>query len=304
MTDAQLQALVAVADLGSFTEAARRLGTSQSAVSHALAALEEALRVTLVQRNAHGVRLTDIGQRTARDARQVIELKAKIRQDADASRRLRIGTLRVGSFGVTASRRLLPPIIERFAERYPGIEVLVNEGSDDEVEQWLRDGSVDVASVTLPNDEFDVVPLAEDLVQVVLPASHPLAAEREVDARRLSEFPFIFGSGGCELLLRRAAQGATLDIRHRIRESDTILSMVARGAGISLMPALALPDPLPDGVVTRPVHPFTPRRVALAVRKRDIAPLPCRAFLEVARAVAARRNGVGAVPAPRVRRAR
>jgi DNA-binding transcriptional LysR family regulator len=284
MTDAQLQALVAVADAGSFTGAATQLRMSQSAVSHAVAGLELALRVSLVRRGARGVQLTEAGEATARHAREILRLKTRIQEEADASRRLQRGTVRVGSFGVSASRALLPPLIEAFARGHPDIEVLVSEGTDDEVVEWVRDGTVDVGFVTLPNDEFETLAIAEDEIVLVLPTSHPLAGEKRIEPRRLEGEPFIMSTGGCEHLVRDAAADVTLDVRHRIRESDTILAMVSRGMGISIKPRLSLPDVPPPGIAFLPLEPPRLRQVALAVRRRDDASLACLAFLKLAAA--------------------
>jgi DNA-binding transcriptional LysR family regulator len=298
VTDAQLQALVAVADSGSFTAAARRLGMSQSAVSHALAGLEEALGVTLVHRSARRVRLTDVGERTAAHAREVLRLKGVIKQEADAARRLRGGTVRVGSFGVSASRRLLPPIIEAFARRHPSIDVLVQEGSDPEVERWIADGTVDVGFVTLPNDGFDTLPIAEDEMRVVVPARHPLAESRArgVSPADVGRYPFIMPTAGCERLICDIMGDVRLDVRHRMREVDTIVAMVARGMGISIKPRLALPDVLPADVVALPLAPARTRRVALAVRRSADASPTARAFLRVAAQVRAAPNATPNAP--------
>jgi DNA-binding transcriptional LysR family regulator len=255
---------------------------SQSAVSHAVAGLEETLRVTLVHRSARHVRLTEVGERMARHAREVLRLKAVMQEEVDAARRLRRGTVRVGSFGVSASRRLLPPIIDAFARSHPDIDVLVSEGTDDEVERWIHDGAVDVGFVTLPNDTLDAVPLAEDEMRAVLPARHPLAAASYVAPRDVAAYPFIMSTGGCERLICDIMGEVPLDVRHRMREVDTILAMVGRGMGITIKPALALPDVLPNEIVTRPLSPVRMRRVGLAARRRRDASLAAQAFLKTA----------------------
>jgi len=284
MTDAQLQALVAVADCGSFTGAARHLGLSQSAVSHAVTGLEQALRVTLLERSARAVRLTEVGEQTVRHAREILRRKTLIQEEADATRRLQRGTLRIGSFGVSATRRMLPPLMDAFARRYPDVAMLVTEGTDDEVRGWIHDGTVDVGFVTLPNDALETLPLAEDDFYAIVPASHALAAHARLQPRQLAALPFIMSTGGCETVVLEVMRGVTLDVRYRIRDVDTILGMTARGAGVSIMPCLALPDELPAGAVSRPLDPLRRRRVALAVRPGSDVSLPCRAFLRLAAA--------------------
>jgi DNA-binding transcriptional LysR family regulator len=281
-TDAQLQALVAVADAGSFTGAARRLGMSQSAVSHAVTALEETLRVSLLERSARGVQLTPIGEQTVLRAREVLRLKELIWRDAEASRGLRDGVVRVGSFGPTASRHLLPPILKSFAERYPDLTVRVMEGSDQEVEEWLHRRKLDIGFVTLPSERFDTVHLAQDEMMVVLPAAHPLAARARIEPRHLADYPFIMSTGGCEPAVLEILNEHRLDVRYEIREVHTIVEMVANGAGLALKPALSLPDPLPLKVVYRPLEPARIRHVGFAVvNRRKLAPA-VRAFFKVA----------------------
>ena len=282
MTDAQLQAFVAVAEQGSFTIAGRQLGLTQSAVSKAVTGLEESLRVALLIRHARGVHLTDVGQRMVVRAREILHLKALMRQDAEATSGLRQGSVRVGSFGISSSRHLLPPMLEAFSRAYPGIPVTVIEGSDQEVEHWLREGRVDVCFVTLPSEEFDTIRLAQDEMTAVLPANHPLAAETRIAPRQLSQYPFIMSTGGCEPAVRELLCEAPLRVRYHIREGHTILALIQQGAGVTIMPSLALPNPLPEGVVCRPLDPPSPRAIGLAVAGRKEASPACRAFLKVA----------------------
>lgn len=131
MTLVQLQVLIAIADSGGFTAAAAQLGMSQSAVSHALGALEQELGVTLVERGRPGVRLSEAGKRIVAHARAMSSLEEHIRQEA-ASRGVAAGKLRIESFP-SVSARLLPGILRRYTSRYLGVEVVLFEGTDDEV---------------------------------------------------------------------------------------------------------------------------------------------------------------------------
>lgn len=282
VTDAQLQALLAVADQGGFTAAARHLQMSQSAISHAVAALEKALQVELLVRSARGVQLTDVGRRVVEHAREVLRHKALMRQEAESAGGLRDGAVTVGSFGPTASRQLLPPLLQHFRHRYPGLEVRVLEGSDQEVEQWLREGRVDLGFVDLPNEEFDAAYLARDEWVAVLPATSPLAAQARIQPAQLSTYPFILSTGGCEAQIQRLVSENDYEIRYQIREVQMIVEMVAQALGVAIKPALSLPDPPPPGVVYRPIDPPRPREVGLACANRNKLSPAARAFLKVA----------------------
>lgn len=80
----------------------------------------------------------------------MLGLADAIRQEASDARSMKLGTLRIGSFGPTSSQRLLPRILADYRRIYPGIEVHVDEGPDRQVVQWLLDRRVDVGFVALP----------------------------------------------------------------------------------------------------------------------------------------------------------
>src|SRR3982074_2993271 len=98
MNFSQLQSFVALADTGSFTEAAYRIDLTQSAVSHALSALESELGVTMLERNHTGVvALTNVGQKIIPHVRALLAHAETIQQEAKAARGLVMGKLRLGS---------------------------------------------------------------------------------------------------------------------------------------------------------------------------------------------------------------
>ncbi|MGL6092198.1 MAG: LysR family transcriptional regulator, partial [Pseudomonas paracarnis] len=176
MTLTQLEIFSLVAELQGFTSAAHRLGISQSAVSHAIKALEQELGVELFRRHQTAVELSEIGAQLLGRARAMLGLANTLQQEAADARGMKRGTLRIGSFGPTASVRLLPPILRRFRQVYPGIEVHVDEGPDRQVIQWLDERRVDIGFVVLEQERFDTVALLEDQLVALLPAGHRLAA--------------------------------------------------------------------------------------------------------------------------------
>ncbi|MCE6984006.1 LysR family transcriptional regulator, partial [Pseudomonas frederiksbergensis] len=82
------------------------------------------------------IELTDIGSRLLQRAQAMLGLAETMRQEALDARGMKQGTLRIGSFGPTASVRLLPAILKAYRQAYPGIEVHVDEGPDRQVLQW------------------------------------------------------------------------------------------------------------------------------------------------------------------------
>lgn len=291
MTLAQLESLIALAETGGFTTAAVRLGISQSAVSHAINTLEKSLGVQLFDRRVTPITLTHPGERILRHARGMVAQAAAIRQEASASRGLARGLLHIGSFGPTTSLRLLPELIELFHQRYPGVEVMIEEGRDELVEQWIIDRRVELGFVILPDDRFETVPIEQDEYLAILPASHQLAKLKEVPVEAFDAQPFIMTRAGSreeiESILARG--NARPRVLYRMPQLISILGLVQRGLAVSIAARLALPESYP-GVEFRPLKPRTQRRIALAMRDRtELLPVAA-AFVDLAEQWAARRK--------------
>lgn len=287
MTFTQLEIFVLVAELRGFTAAAMRLSISQSAVSHAIKALEQEMGVGLIQRHQAAIELTDIGAQLVLRAREILGLGETMRQEAADARGLKRGTLRIGSFGPTSSLRLLPKILAEYRKAYPGIEVRIDEGADLEVIQWLQDRRVDIGFVVLPEDRFDTVPIAEDQLVALLPSAHPLAGQPDVKLEALCDAPFILTQAGSAALVERIFAAAKLvpKIRYRSAQLISTLGMVERGDGVTIVAELALPEvdsDRPAAYVARPLNPPVPRSIGLAVHNQRQASPATQAFIEIA----------------------
>ncbi|MFD2368312.1 LysR family transcriptional regulator [Pseudoduganella sp. GCM10020061] len=293
MTFTQLEIFSLVAELQGFTAAALRLGISQSAVSHAVKSLEKELGVPLIVRHQSSVEVTEVGKRLLTRAREILGLAEAMQQEVAAARGLRQGLVRIGSFGPTSSLKLLPAILHAFRAKYPGVEVQIDEGSDNEVKQWIQDRRVDIGFVVLPNESFDTVPLVEDEMVAIVPAAHPLADKSTVTASDLHALPFIMSDTGCGALVEPAfvKAGLTLRVRYRISQVMTILGMVQAGDGVAVMPELALPGDLDCAYPRLKTVAFRPairRRVGLGMRDLSRAAPAVQAFVDTARQVARR----------------
>ncbi|GIJ62795.1 LysR family transcriptional regulator [Virgisporangium aurantiacum] len=276
LTPQDLRLLLAVERAGTFTGAAGELGLTQSAVSHAVRSAERRVGVVLFERGRAGARPTPAGRRVLVHARQILRQFDLLHTEArDAAAGTTTGPLRIAAFR-SAAIHLLPAALERLTARYPGLspQVLivpeVGRGTAGEV----ADGRADVAIATLASD---VTPskglLAGELLTepylFVHPAGHP--APRGL--------PLIDWPENCSSYTRAwwARQDwlppATLDVA----DDGVVLSMVAQGIGMAILPRLTLTDP-PRRVTVTPLgdHPPTrrivhittgPTRQSLAVRE-------------------------------------
>lgn len=287
MTFTQLEIFARVAELRGFTLAATRLGISQSAVSHALKALEQEMGVELIHRHQAGVELTDIGAQLLSRAHEMLGLYETMHQEAADARGMKRGTLRIGSFGPSASMKLLPEILQHFRQTYPGIEVRIDEGTDLEVISWIQERRVDVGFVVLPEDKLDTIVLCEDQMVALLPANHPLASLRDVTLEALCEGPFIMTEAGSGPLLQRlfSAQKLVPNVLHRSAQLISTLAMVEMGYGVSILAEQALPERgslHANGYVKKPLNPPVTRSVGLALLDKRQASPATKGFMRIA----------------------
>jgi DNA-binding transcriptional LysR family regulator len=285
MTLTQLEIFSLVAELQGFTSAAHRLGISQSAVSHAIKALEQELGVELFRRHQSLVELSDIGAQLLGRARAMLGLANTLQQEAADARGMKRGTLRIGSFGPTASIRILPTLLRQFRQAYPGIEVHVDEGPDRQVIQWLDERRIDVGFVVLDQERFDTVALFEDQLVALLPADHPLAANAALPLQALCDDPFILTEAGSSELVMRLFSEARLrpNVRYRCAQLLSTLEAVSRGDGLSIVAQASLPEHVDPRYAARPLSPAVPRRIGLAVLDRRQSSPATLAFIALAK---------------------
>lgn len=283
MTLTQLEVLIALAECRSFSRAATQLGITQSAVSHALRALEQQFSVRLVQRDAAGAELTDAGRRMLLRAREMTALAGTLAQELTDARELKTGTLRIGSFGPTSTMHLLPAWLGAFKQRYPDVQVRIEEESDEMIDQWLLEKRVELGFVIMPDERFETRALVQDEFVAMLPADHALAHLTAVPITALDGLDFVLSEAGggpvIEPILQRGE--ARPRILYRFTQVISILEFVRQGLGVSMAARLALPEPPPPGVVYRPLLPAQPRTVGLAcLSVARLSPL-ARAFWDM-----------------------
>ncbi|MFD0887016.1 LysR family transcriptional regulator, partial [Streptosporangium algeriense] len=238
----QCAAFVAVVETGSFTQAALRLGISQSAVSHAIAALERELGVALMRRSRAGTDLTSDGRRAVHHARAVVHHAERMIKEMRGAEPC-AGTLHVGT-GPSFAARLLPRLLRGFEARFPSLKVIVKEGTYGQITRWLRQGVVDVGVVRNGVPELTTVPLLRERMCALLPQGHPLTAGDSVTCAQLAQVPLLVPAGEMETMAQEVFReaGVDPDVCHRIQEVGTVLAMVEEGLGAAVLPELALPN--------------------------------------------------------------
>ncbi|WPA93737.1 LysR family transcriptional regulator [Providencia zhijiangensis] len=282
MTLSQLEIFTRVAELKSFTLAAMFLSISQSAVSHAIKSLEKDFNVSLFTREQNRVTLTEIGNTLLNRAQHILSLQEAMRQEALASNGLKKGVLRIGSFGPGSSTGILPPLLKVFRQQYPSIEIIVDEGDDESVAQWLQEKRIDIGVVVLPDERFDTFPIKHDQYVAILPLNHPLTQYNGVTLKQLCEYPFNLTQAGSGKIVMGlfSAQKLTPKIQFRTRQLLSTFSLVARNEAVSIVAQLAIPENI-NNIVVKPLIPSVTRDIAFAVNNYSDASPATKAFIKL-----------------------
>jgi LysR family hydrogen peroxide-inducible transcriptional activator len=279
-----LQALVGIADTGSFSAAAASIGTVQSNISAHVARLEKELEVQLVDR-ASG-HLTDEGDVVVRRARRIVSELDALVADVTALRAEVVGTVHLGMIGTTG-RWLVPQLFDLLRARHPHIHLNVAEGSSAQLELQLASGQLDLAVVTFPlhGDEVMVAELFQEDLMLVVPRTHPLGKMTSLPLDRLADMELLLPPPGTAL--RAEIDSAIVPARITLRpamEIDgvrTIASLVFDGYGPAVLPATAVPGHLRELFVGIPVEGLPRRHVGVAQRRRGLPSAPVRAVIDV-----------------------
>jgi LysR family cyn operon transcriptional activator len=241
----QLRYFLEVADAGSFSRAAKRLGVSQPAVSQQMRDLELGLRAVLLQRRGKRTTLTSAGLLFQEYARSILRQVEKSLQEISKEPGELRGTLRVGVIPYL-NVALMPALLGQFAGENPGIDLSILEISSTDIETSLEEGRLDVGLgwVTRHSPNLRYEHLCNDKFMVVVAEGHPWARRRAVDLselhlQRLLQLPDTY-------VMRRKTDEICRN--HRIRPRtvaevnsiEALLHLLGPLKAVALMPRVSL----------------------------------------------------------------
>ena len=288
----QIRHFIAVAEERHFRRAAARLGITQPPLSQSVAGLEAAIGVELFDRSRRQIRLTEAGEAFLDQARAVMDAVGQAVAAAREAAEGRRGRLRLAYVG-TASYDLLPRLVASYREQYPQVAVEMAERTAAGQIAALRRGEADVGLIRLPVHEtgdlrFETID-SEPFV-VALPARHPLAVRDAIALAALAEEAFVMFPAReapafhAQIVTACFEAGFAMRVAQEAVQMHAIVSMVAAGLGVALVPA-SLRHLNQPGVVYRrcaPAPASLRAEMALAWRRADPSSV-VTAFLEVAR---------------------
>jgi len=273
----QLRYFVAVAETLNFGRAAARLHMSQPPLSRQIKSFEAELGTALFVRTSRGVRLSAAGGALLVDARRLLREADAISAGAKALGRGQVGSVRLG-FISTAAYNVLPRVLPEFHRRRPGVRLHLQEATSDAQGAMLREGELDAGLVVPPLSEVGCAyrRLLKEPLVAALPARRRWP--RRVPLATLASEPFILfprkaGVGLYDLIVGFCRDaGFTPRIEQEAIQMPTIVSLVAAGMGVALVPA-SLRDMRRTGVTYRPLAAASPlMEVGLAWRSGAVEP--------------------------------
>jgi len=269
----QLKYLIAVADHGSVSAAARSLYVSQPGISAAVSHLEEVFGIQcFVRHHAKGVTLTAAGQSFIVEAREVLEKASNLQRHARELTETITGKLNIGCFS-TIGPFFLPRILERFEEKHPGVVTTIFDGTAESLTRRLRSGIIEVAlmyDLSL-DSSFRKIHLLELKPYVLLPNTHRLARQPYVRLRELLDEPLVLFDRPQHdeyLLSLFEGQSRSPRIGQRVRNLELVRGLVATGAGYAILNVRPALDHSYDGnrVICLPISEDVPAtNIVLAV---------------------------------------
>ena len=251
-----LQYFLAAAEEKNFTHAARRLYISQQSLSGHVAKLEEELGVPLFERGPE-LKLTYAGERLALIARQICSLEQEILREAGEISDHRRGRLRLG-VSYTCGRAMLPVLLPEFCKSHPLVEISLMEGNHRQLNEWLRQGEIDVLIGYMPIDVqgAQVSVLLRERLFLACPRPFSLevfggdgeairrARQEGADIRLFSGQPFILLKTGNRIRAMLEHHARSVGFLPRVlletENIETAFALAEQGMGVTLYPELFL----------------------------------------------------------------
>lgn len=280
----QLRSLIAAADTGSLSAAARALHISQPAASQQLRELERALSVRLLERGSGAIRATAIGETVLAHARRVQAAVEDLVAVAAAFHGGESGRVRLGT-GATACVHLLPPLLAQMKARMPGLEIIIATGNTPDMLRRVQDRSLDAAVVTLAgrlDRSLEPRRLRDEALLAYAPAAL-LPGDYALRPAELGRLPLIlYESGGTprgviDTWFHRAGQSPRPIME--LGSVEAIKLLAESGLGATILPRSAVASPAP-GMALRPLLPALTRCLAVVMRRDKLLDRGLRVCLD------------------------
>lgn len=280
MDISKYRAFLTTVECGSFTEAAKRLFYTQSAVSRMVADLENQWGVALLSRKKTGLTLTTAGAALLPFIRQICSDEMRLNGVLQDMTGLKSGVVRLGTVTAVANE-WLPVVLEKLMQEVHGIEYEILIGNGDVIADWLKEDRIDVGIFVPKNTEHLKAELLHlDEFKVIFPKGHELAGYEKVPLTALKNYPYILhGASWCKALEEQLEKNQQrIPVRYTTVGATSIVNLVRAGIGVSILPELLLENDK-FKVESRPLDPPLSRKLFLVTHGTPTMPA-VKAFVQ------------------------
>ena len=256
-----------VTQQGSFARAAQILHLTPSAISHAVASMEEACGFALFVRGKGGVTLTRSGEVLYPVIRQILNADEALSQTISELNGVTRGTVKIGAFN-SVCMTWLPHIVTSYKKKYPGVHIEINQGTYDDVVQWLKTGAVDIGFLSMESArDLTVRPLYRDRLMCVVPKGFKTKNPGYITPEEMRGENFVVQGDETDADIQAFLSKYRFSVRASCRVVDDLstIAMVESGFGICILPSLILERAHGD-VDTYPIEPAEYREFGIAVQ--------------------------------------
>lgn len=273
MDSKKLEILMTAADLGSFTKASEVVGYTQSGLTHMMDALEREIGFPLLQRNHSGIQLTEQGMQLMPAIREFLQANANLENQIQVIAQQKTEVIRIAAYASIAMQ-WMPEILYRFRRICPEVNVdlrMVDHAL--EPFELLENGRTDVIFASRQNYSCcDWIPLYHERMYAILPRDYPLGGREVFPLEEYADQEFIMPYGKFDNDVKAALDpvGVKLNARVSRVDDETVIRMVGRGLGVSMMTELMIRGRT-DDVVCVPVEPPAIRELGMGthVKKKE-----------------------------------
>ena len=260
--------IVKIAELQNLARTAEYFCYTPSRISQILKSAEDECGLPLFHRGKSGLLPTPECEQLLPSLRDMLSSEQRFQEQLCRLKRVPSGMLRIGAF-TSLSCHWLPQRLKEFSAVYPNIQFDLKMADIGQIEAWTREGVVDIGLATAPqSDELRFIQLAEDPYAVVVPEAHPLARCQSAELDSLRQEPFIFLEPEDNRVMEEylARLGFRPQVRCRVKDDYTIMSLVESGLGVSILPKLVLTR-APYRIRTLELLPPYSRQIGIILQK-------------------------------------
>ena len=265
----KLEILMTAVDLGSFSRASEVVGYTQSGLTHLVNSLEREIGFPLIVRSHNGISRTEQGRDLMPDIRQFLQANASLENRIQGIREKQTETIRIAAYASIAMF-WMPEILYRFRRICPNVDVdlrMVDHAL--EPFELLQDGKTDVIFASRQNyGTCEWTPLYHELLYAILPRDYPLKSPTEFPLKEFEGKEFLMPYGRFDIDVHAAfkREGVKANEQTVYVDDETVIRMVGKGLGISMMSELMIRGNT-DDVLCIPVTPKSIRELGMGTEK-------------------------------------